>query len=62
MYQKNIGGVDHGDQNRLMMEGFENVNHFKKLYNKAYIKLFDFNMMNSYTAWNLATNTDDSEG
>ena len=30
MYQKNIGGVDRGDQHRVMGAGFANVSHFKK--------------------------------
>ena len=34
MYQENMGGVDRGDQHRIMGAGFSNVAHFKKMYKK----------------------------
>ena len=30
LYQKNMGGVDRGDQHRTVGAGFANVSHFKK--------------------------------
>ena len=33
-YQQNMGGVDRGDQHRVMGAGFANVAHFKKWYKR----------------------------
>ena len=56
MYQKNMGGVDRGDQHRVMGAGFANVCHFKKWYKKAFMGICDFALLNAFTAWNLSAN------
>ena len=61
MYQQNMGGVDRGDQHRLMGAGFANVSHFKKWYKKAFLGICDFSLLNAFSAWNLAANSDDTE-
>ena len=53
-YQNYMGGVDRGDQHRVMGAGFANVAHFKKWYKKAYLGLADFSMLQAFTAWNLS--------
>ena len=62
-YQKHMGGVDRGDQHRVMGAGFANVAHFKKWYKKAFLGICDFSFLQAFTAWNLgvkATNSNDS--
>jgi len=49
-----MGGVDRGDQHRVMGAGFSNVAHFKKWYKKAYLGITDFSMLNIFSAWNLS--------
>ena len=56
MYQKNMGGVDRGDQHRLMGAEFKNVSHFKKWYKKIFMRLCNLSLVNTFTAWNLAIN------
>ena len=34
LYQKNMGGVDRGDQHRVIGAGFANVAHFKKWFKR----------------------------
>ena len=53
-YQKFMGGVDRGDQHRVMGAGFANVSHFKKWYKKAFLGIADFSMLNAFAAWNLS--------
>ena len=53
-YQQNMGGVDQGDQHRVMGAGFANVAHFKKWYKKAFMGIADFCLLNAFSAWNLA--------
>jgi len=53
-YQNYMGGVDRGDQHRVMGAGFSNVAHFKKWYKKAYLGITDFSMLNIFSAWNLS--------
>lgn len=55
-YQNWMGGVDRGDQHRVMGAGFSNVAHFKKWYKKAYLGIADFSMLNAFSAWNLSVN------
>ena len=62
MYQKNMGGVDRGDQHRLMGVGFANVSQFKKWYKKAFMVPCNFSLSNTFTAWNLAINCDTRRG
>ena len=59
MYQQNMDGVDRGDQHRVMGAGFANVAHFKKWYKKAFLGVCDFSFLQAFTAWNLATNSED---
>ena len=54
MHQQNMGGVDHGDQHRVIGAGFANVSHVKKLYKKVYLGIADFSFLQAFTAWNLA--------
>ena len=51
-----MGGVDHGDQQRLMGAGFANLAHFKNWYMKEFLRLTDFSFLQGFTAWNLAVN------
>ena len=53
-YQKNMGGVDQGDQHRVMGAGFANVAHFKKWYKKAFMGIADFCLLNTFSSWNLS--------
>ena len=53
-YQQNMGGVDRGDQHRVMGAGFANVAHFKKWYKKAFMGIADFSLLNAFSAWNLS--------
>ena len=54
LYQKNMGGVDRGDQHRMVGEGFANVAHFKKWYKKTFLVIADFCLLQAFTAWNLS--------
>jgi len=54
LYQKNMGGVDRGDQHRTVGAGFANVSHFKKWYKKTFLAIADFSLLNAFTAWNLS--------
>ena len=51
MYQKNMGGVDRGDQHRVMGAGFANVSHFKKWYKKAFLGVYDFGLLNLHVIY-----------
>ena len=53
MYQKYMGGVDRGDQHRVVGAGFANVAHFKKWYKKAFMGIADFSLLQAFTVWNL---------
>ena len=59
-YQQNMGGVDRGDQTRLMGAGFATKAHYKKWYKKAFFAILDFMLLNSFTAWNMAVAEGDS--
>ena len=54
LYQQNMGGVDRGDQHRIVGAGFSNVAHFKKWYKKAFMEVADFSVLQAFTAWNLS--------
>ena len=54
LYQQNMGGVDRGDQHRVVGAGFANVSHFKKWYKKAFLGIADFSLLQAFTAWNLS--------
>ena len=54
LYQQNMGGVDRGDQHRMIGAGFSNVAHFKKWYKKAFLGIADFCLLQAFTAWNLS--------
>ena len=58
-YQKHMGGVDRGDQHRVVGAGFANVAHFKKWYKKAFLGICDFSLLQAFTAWNLGVNSQD---
>jgi len=45
-----MGGVDRGDQHRVMCAGFSNVTNFKKWYKKAYLGIAKFSMLNAFSA------------
>ena len=49
-----MGGVDRGDQHRIVGAGFSNVAHFKKWYKKAFMGVADFLVLQAFTAWNLS--------
>ena len=53
-YQKHMGGVDKGNQHRVMGAGFANVFHFKKWYKKAFMGLADFSFLQAFSALNLS--------
>ena len=55
-YQKHMGGVDRGDQIRQRGSGFCRKAHFKKWYKKSFFAILDFMLLNSYTAWQMASN------
>ena len=54
LYQQNMGGVDCGDQHRIVGAWFSNVAHFKKWYKKAFFGIADFCLLQAFTAWNLS--------
>ena len=54
LYQKNMGGVDRGDQHRMVGSRFANVAHFKKWYKKTFFDIADFCLLQAFTAWNLS--------
>ena len=49
-----MGGVDCGDQHRVVGAGFANVAHFKKWYKKAFMGIADFSLLQAFTVWNLS--------
>ena len=53
-YQKGMGGVDRGDQQRETGAGFCRKAHFKKWYKKSFFAICDFMLLNSFIAWNMA--------
>ena len=52
LYKKNMGGVDRGDQHRVIGAGFANVAHFKKWFKKTFFGIADFCLLQAFTAWN----------
>lgn len=54
-YQKNMFGVDKGDQMRLHGGGFSIKVHFKKWYKRVYLANLDCGLLNTLVAWNLST-------
>ena len=48
-----MGGVDHGDQHRVIGAGLANVAHFKKWFKKAFLGIADFSLLQAFTVWNL---------
>ena len=54
LYQQHMGGVDRGDQHRMVGAGFANVAHFKKWYKKTFFGIADFCLLQAFTAWNLS--------
>lgn len=52
MYQKNMFGVDKGDQIRGQGAGFSNHVHFKKWYKGVFLGIVDCGLLNAYIAWN----------
>lgn len=61
MYQQNMRGVDRRDQHRLMEAGSKNMGHFKKRYKNLFLGIYDFNVLNEFSTWNKATNSNDGE-
>ena len=59
LYQQGMGGVDRGDQHRVVGAGFANVAHFKKWYKKAFFGIADFCLLQAFTAWNLSIDASD---
>ena len=59
LYQQGMGGVDRGDQHRVVGAGFANVAHFKKWYKKAFFGIADFCLLQAFTAWNLSIDARD---
>lgn len=53
-YQKNMFGVDKGDQMRTHGAGFSNKVHFKKWYKRVYLAILDCGLLNTLVAWNLS--------
>ena len=58
-YVEGMGGVDRGDQVRLVGAGFSNVAHFKKWYKKAALGVADFCLLQGLACWNLSVEDDD---
>ena len=57
-----MGGVDHGDQqHRVIGAGFANVTLFKKWYKKAFLGIYDFSLLQAFTAWNLGVKKNKSD-
>ena len=54
LYQQNMGGVDRGDQHRMVGAGFANVSHYKKWFKKAFFGIADFCLLQAFTTWNLS--------
>ena len=59
-YQKYMGGVDRGDQHRVVGAGFANVAHFKKWYKKAFLGICDFSLLQSFTVWNMGVKSNNN--
>jgi hypothetical protein len=57
MYQKNMFGVDKGDQMRDHGAGFSNHVHFKKWYKRVFLAILDCGLLNAYNAWNAAASS-----
>ena len=55
-YWHHMGRVDCGYYHRLILEGFSNVSHFKKWYNKSYFGLSCFSFLQRILAFNLSVN------
>ena len=53
-YQEGMDAVDRGDQYREMGAGFASKSHYKKWYKKAVFAVYDFMLLNSFFAWNMA--------
>jgi len=53
-YQKNMYGVDKGDQIRAHFGGFCSKAHYKKWYKKGFFAILDMMLMNAYISWNMA--------
>ena len=49
-----MGGVDRGDQHRMVGADFANVSHYKKWFKKAFFGIADFCLLQAFTAWNLS--------
>jgi len=56
MCQKNMCGVDKGDQIRAHGGGFSSKAHCKKWYKKGFFAILDMMLMNSLISWNVAAN------
>ena len=50
LYQQGMGGVDRGDQHRVVGAGFANVAHFKKWYKNTFLAIADFSLLQAFTA------------
>ena len=51
-----MGGVDYGEQNRLMGAGFKNVAHFGKWHKKAFLGLPDFSLLQGFATCTFVVN------
>jgi hypothetical protein len=54
-YQRNMFGVDKGDQLRARGGGFGNKAHFKKWYKKILLGIYDIFLLNAFIAYCLAS-------
>ena len=54
-----MGGVDCGDQHRVVGAGFANVAYFKKWCKKAFLGFADFCLLQAFTAQNLSVDERD---
>ena len=48
-----MGGVDGGDQHRVIGAGFANVDHFKKRDKKVFLGIAAFSMQDTYLLMSL---------
>ena len=54
LYQKNIGGVDRGNQHQVIGTCFVNVAHFKKWFTKVFFGIANFYLPQAFILWNLS--------
>ena len=53
-YQKNMDGLDRGNQHRTLGRGLTNADHFLNWYKNDFLLISDFSLLQAFTAWNMS--------